>query len=331
MVQELITTKSGKVSDYLHQIDVRAYGATRMLSLYLGEFDNCSILFDCGSSLDIRKTLRYLKNQKILLSSIKYLITSHHHFDHNGGLWKLYKEIKKYSQDVKIITNQQTKELLNNYESHLDRARRTYGNLVGEMKPIEDSAFKIIKPNQKFYSDPSNFDIIETFYKNGSEIKLAILRTPGHTPDHQSSILIKNNLIEFIFLGEAAGTLYHTTKLVTMPVSMPVYYNHKDYMNTIENLKNLHPLNAGFGHFGIVNGEKNIRELILEHESFMKKFRALVIKFYEEKPDTKYIVNKIMPFLTERTDLTVDNSLIFNSIALGIVYGMMMDLGYRKE
>ncbi len=328
MVQELITTTSGKVSDYLHQIDVRAYGTTRMLSLYLGVFDDCSILFDCGSSLDVKKTLRYLKNHKIPLSSIKYLITSHHHFDHNGGLWKLYEEIKKHNQDVKIITNQQTKELLNNYESHLDRARRTYGNLVGDMKPIENKAFKIIEPNLIFNAD---FDIVDTFYKNGSEIKLVILKTPGHTPDHQSSMLIRNNIIEFLFFGEAVGTLYHTTKLVTMPVSMPVYYNHKDYMNSIENLKKLQPLIAGFGHFGIVNGEKNIKEILLEHESFMKKFRKLIIKFYEEKPDTKYIVNKIIPILTERTDLTADHNPVFNSIALGIVYGMMMDLGYRKE
>jgi len=331
MVQELITTTSGKVNDYLHQIDVRAYGTTRMLSLYLGEFDDSSILFDCGSSLDVKKTLRYLKNHKIPLSSMKYLVTSHHHFDHTGGLWKLYEEIKKHNQDVKIITNQQTKELLNNYESHLDRARRTYGNLVGDMKPIEDKAFKIIEPNPIFYADPINFDIVDTFYKNGSEIKLAILKTPGHTPDHQSSMLIRNNIIEFLFLGEAVGTLYHTTKLVTMPVSMPVYYNHKDYMNSIGNLKKLRPLIAGFGHFGIVNGEKNIREIVLEHESFMKKFRKLIMEFYEEKPDTKYIVNKIVPILTERTDLTTDHNSVFNSIALGIVYGMMMDLGYRKE
>lgn len=225
MVQELITTTSGKVSDYLHHIDVRAYGTTRMLSIYLGEFDDCSILFDCGSSLDIKKIFRYFRHHQISLSSLKYLVTSHHHFDHNGGLWKLYEEIKKHNPDIKIITNQKTKELLNNYKSHLERAKRTYGNLIGDMKLIEEEAFEIIEPNS--YSNPINFDVIETFNKNGSEIKLAILKTPGHTPDHQSPMLIRDNTIEFLFFGEAAGTLYHTTKLVTMPVSMPVYYNHK--------------------------------------------------------------------------------------------------------
>ncbi|MFX1410820.1 MAG: MBL fold metallo-hydrolase [Promethearchaeota archaeon] len=331
MVQEIITTKTGMVGDYLHLIDVRAFGTTRMLSIYLGEFDDCSILFDCGSSLDIKKLLRYLRKARIPLDSLKYLITSHHHFDHNGGLWKLYNEIKKCNPDVKIIANQDTKELLNNYKSHLERAKRTYGNLTGEMRSIVESAFKIIEPNQKFYSDSKNFSIIDKFHKNGLEIKLATLKTPGHTPDHQTSILINDNQIDFLFLGEALGTIYHTTKLVTMPVSMPAFYDHKEYLNSIENLKNLHPLKVGFGHFGIVNGEKNYRQLLIEHESFMKKFRTLIIKFYEEKPETKYIVNKILPLLTKRTDLPIKHNSVFKDITLGIVYGMLVDLGFRES
>jgi hypothetical protein len=35
--------------------------------------------------------------------------------------------------------------------------------------------------------------------------------------------------------------------------------------------------------------------------------------------------------LIKRTDLSFEENSIFNGIALGIVYGMMMDLGYRKE
>ena len=111
MHEQLITLKSGKVNEYLHMIDVKAYGTTRMLSVFLGEFDDCSILFDCGSSLDIKRSLRYFKKNQIPLSSFKYLITSHHHFDHNGGLWKLYEEIKAHNPNVKILTNQITNEI----------------------------------------------------------------------------------------------------------------------------------------------------------------------------------------------------------------------------
>ena len=171
---------------------------------------------------------------------------------------------------------------------------------------------------------------IETFTVNGSEVKLAILRTPGHTPDHQTPVLIKENLIDFIFLGEAAGTIYHDSKLLTMPTSMPIYYNHEEYMRTLVNLKQLIPLMAGFGHFGVINGKKNVREILLEHESFMEIFKSLIIKYHDEKPETKYIVKKVFPLLFPRTDLSVDRNPIFKSVTLAIVYGMMISLGLRS-
>jgi len=330
MDKEVITLNSGKVNDYLHHIDMKGYGTPRTLSVFLAEFDNCSILFDCGSSLDIKNGLRYFKKNQIPLSSFKYLITSHHHFDHNGGMWKLYEEIKNHNPNVKILTNNMTKHLLNDYEHHLNRGRSTYGALVGEMKPIEEKAFKIIEPSKFVNSNSGKLEIIDYFTVNGSEIKLAILKTPGHTPDHQSPVLIKGKSIEFIFLGEAVGTMYHKSKLLTMPTSMPIYYNHEDYMDTIGCLKRLNPLMAGFGHFGVVNGKKNVREILREHESFMKKFKSTIEKYYKERPKTKYIVEKIMPLLLPRTDLSIDYNSIFNNISLAVVYGMMISLGFRS-
>lgn len=128
MVEELITLNSGKVNEYLLHLDANAYGTKRMLSLFLGEFDDGSVLIDCGSSLDVNRTLRYFNKIDVPLSSFKYLITTHHHFDHVGGLWKLYEEIKKHNPDVKILTNTITKELLNDFHLHLKRGKRTYGD-----------------------------------------------------------------------------------------------------------------------------------------------------------------------------------------------------------
>jgi hypothetical protein len=114
-----------------------------------------------------------------------------------------------------------------------------------------------------------------------------------------------------------------------MPTSMPIYYNHEEYMKTLQNLRQLAPLMAGFGHFGVVNGRNNVYEILLEHETFMKKFKSLVIRYHNEKPETKYIVDKILPELLPRTDLPIDSNSLFKNIALGIVYGMMISLGFR--
>ncbi|MHA2289858.1 MAG: MBL fold metallo-hydrolase [Promethearchaeota archaeon] len=331
MVKDFITIENKKLNDYLYHIDARAYGAPRMLSIFVAKFDKSSIIIDCGSSLDTKKLVRFLKKLNIELSSFKYLTTTHHHFDHNGGLWQLYDLLKEHNPEVKIVTNEKTKELLNDYEDHLARGKRTYGNLIGIMKPIEEKAFKINSPSTNFDSNPNNLDFIDTFTINGSVVKFGILKTPGHTPDHQCPIFVKDNNLDFIHLGESLGTIYHSTELVTMPTSMPTYYDHEQYMNTLQNLKNLSPSESGFGHFGVVSGKENFHTLLLEHESFMKEFRSAIIKLYEEKPETRYVFEHMMPMLIPRTDLSFGDDSIFNGIALGIVYGMMMDLGYRKD
>ncbi|NVM18810.1 MAG: MBL fold metallo-hydrolase [Candidatus Lokiarchaeota archaeon] len=331
MVEDFITIETKQLNDYLYHIDARAYGAPRMLSIFVAKFDKYSVLIDCGSSLDTKKLVRFLKKLNIDLASFKYLTTTHHHFDHNGGLWQLYELLIEHNPEVRILTNEKTKELLNDYEDHLARGKRTYGNLTGIMKPIEEKAFKIITPSTNFSSNPSKLDFIDSFTIDGSEVKLGILKTPGHTPDHQCPVFVKGDNLDFIHLGESVGTIYHSTELVTMPTSMPTYYNHEQYMNTLQNLKKLSPSRVGFGHFGVIFGKENFRTLLLEHESFMKTFRAAIIKFYSEKPETRYVFERITPMLFPRTDLSFDEDSVFSGIALGVVYGMMMDLGYRKE
>lgn len=327
MAQEIITVKSGKINDYLHHFDLKQLGTKRMLSGYIAEFDDCAICMDIGSSFEVKHLLRYAKRNKIPLSSFKYLITSHHHFDHNGGMWKLYEEIKRHNPEVKILTNQQTKDFLNNYEAHLKRARRGFGNMVGIMKAIEDQAFKIINGSEH----PTNLDIIDKFNINGSEVELAILKTPGHTYDHQCTIFLKNGEIDFIFLGEAAGTMYHSSKLLTLPVSAPIHYNFNEDMETIGKLIKLRPQKVGFSHFGIINGKENVREILSDHESFMKEFRARIIEYHKELDETRYICEKITPFLLPRTDMFGEAHLVIQNMVLQAVYGVMMDLGYRND
>jgi glyoxylase-like metal-dependent hydrolase (beta-lactamase superfamily II) len=213
----------------------------------------------------------------------------------------------------------------------LSRAERTFGNFIGEMRPIEEKAYKIIKPLKDFPKNINTYLPIDTFYSNGEKVNMVIFHTPGHTPDHQSIVFIKNNEIDFLFLGEAAGTIYHTTELLTMPTSMPVYYNHTNYIESLHRLQNSIPNFAGFCHFGVVKGKKQIKTLLKNHEKFMREFREKIKKYYNEGPETKYVYDKIYPFLSKRTNLIGMEHPIMKNIVLGVVYGMMMDLGYREK
>jgi len=247
-------------------------------------------------------------------------------------MWKLYAEVKKHNPEVKILTNSKTMDLLNDFEHHLDRAKRTYKDVAGDMEPIEPSAFKIIEPRSNFSSDPNSLDFIETFHKDGKEIKLAIMKTPGHTPDHQCPLFVRNNEIDFLYSGEAIGTIYHSTKLISMPTSMPIYFNYIDFMKTLENIQKLKtPLSVGFTHFGVIKGKDHVRYFIEEHKEFLKNFRSKVDHYYQEKPETSYVFEKLTPYFKERTDIPGGgNDLALGNIILAVVYGMLIDLGHRE-
>jgi glyoxylase-like metal-dependent hydrolase (beta-lactamase superfamily II) len=283
--------------------------------------------------LEINRLLDFVKNHNVDLNNVKYLIPTHHHFDHAGGMWKLYEIIKDYNSEIKILTNKATKDLLNNYESHLNRAKRTFGQFIGEMKTIEDQAFKLIEPVDFSDSNIKNMEIVDEFKINGSKVQLAILKTPGHTHDHQCPVFIKDEILDFIYFGESVGTIYHSSKLITLPTSMPVYFNYVEYMKSLVNLININPEPnfAGFGHFGVIKGSEYINQILLEHKEFMELFRKEIIDAYNENPQTKHVVEKLTPILTPRTDLIKGGHPILTNIILGIVYGMMIDLGYRKD
>ncbi|MGV9173127.1 MAG: MBL fold metallo-hydrolase [Promethearchaeia archaeon] len=326
-----IITDSGNINDYLYHVDLREFGVSRVLSSFIAEFEEGVVFLDCGTSLEINKLLKFAKSHGIDLTNVKYLIPTHHHFDHAGGMWKLYKKIKKHSPGVKILTNRQTKKLLNDYEFHLNRAKRTFGDFIGEMKPIEEEAFELIEPLENYRKIKIAGSVIDTFHIDSSEVHLKILNSPGHTPDHQSPLFMKDGEINFIFLGEAVGTIYHSTELVTMPTSMPVFYDHKKYMQTLQKFQEINAQMAGFCHFGVVKGKSNVSFILREHKEFIQSFRDKVKQYYEEKPKTRHVVERIMPHLTKRTDLAGEEHPVLKNIVLGVVYGMMMDLGYREN
>jgi len=144
-------------------------------------------------------------------------------------------------------------------------------------------------------------------------------------------VFLKDGEVDFIFLGEAAGFLQHDTKLLTLPVSAPPLYNFNDDMETIKKLKKLKAYKVGFAHFGVVVGKNNVAEILTDHEIFMKEFRARIIEYYEEKDDTRYICEKIAPFLQARSNVFKNLSDVAQYVALQGVYGVMIDLGYRDR
>lgn len=326
--------ESGKINDYLHLVDIKQFGQDRVFSVFIAEFDNSSVILDCGTSFDINRLIRYMKRNQISLSSVKYIIPTHHHFDHSGGLWKLYDKIKEENSCIKILCSLKFKTIMNNFENepHFIHARKTFGSLIGEIKPIEDSAYKVIDSRDYINNRERYLNIVDSFMLNNHNVGLSFLETSGHSPDHVCPMFVINNQVDFIYFGDALGIKNNKYKLITAPSCSVPNFNYEDYMHSVDALREFNPLSAGFSHAGYILGSNNVRHLMEEHKILMKEFRKMVIKYYGENPKTKYVFEKIWPWLKTRSDVGKDytNHPMIRKLSVSMIYGMMADLGYRK-
>ena len=326
-----IITESGQFSDNLFLIDTEQFSKKRITTVFCyWDGENC-YLIDIGTSDNVQTILRFLKKNDIPLQKVKGLFLSHYHFDHGGGSTKLWKTIhrKEEKSNFKIITTTETKEKLQHADSHIIGAKTTFGNFVGEMTPIsielEGEAYEIISFDKDYTLSPS---------KN---ITIRLISTPGHSNDHCSPTIFRNDVPIFCFIGEASGCLYNGSELLSQPTSMPPNFQFEKYMNSLEKIIDLNPENLGLCHFGVISGKMDIKTYLIGHKKYMIDFRATVIDLYKKNHSTRFIIENLKEyFFNDDKFIDIyyrklnDHTNFLSNLRLALTYGMMISLGFRK-
>ncbi len=320
--------ETGKITEYLYHIDTRQFSINRITSVYCYWDGKIALLFDVGTSENVRHVMRVMKRTlKIPLEKLQAIIPTHYHFDHGGGALDLWRKMQKYNPTFQIYTTPETKRLLLHAKDHLKGAKTTFGEFVGTMDPLTDSeaerAFHIIQVN-----DNLSFDF-------PAGIQLQIIPTPGHTHDHKSLVLSKNNHNSFVFAGEALGTYFGDPEGQSLPSSMPPNFKYAAYMRTLNFLRELDPHNLGVCHFGVLKGQEFIRKYINQHEAYMQTMFREIQAAFNQDPRTRSILTAL-----RAQGLGVENrvgeyyvpylhSPFFDNLFLAVTYAMMVDMGYR--
>ncbi len=309
----------GEFLPHFHHVDLHQFGSPKITSSYIFTNNNHSILFDCGTTDNVRRLLQYLRKANISLESIDYMVPSHHHFDHFYGAFKLYPIVAEKNPNVKVLCTKAIVDRLNDPAPHLERAKRTYGDLVGEIGYLPENAFEIVQPDAKV-------DV-----PGWPGYVLQLVATPGHEPEHQSpTIWSPGGEALFCYVGEAAGAQFNSTKPITLPTSMPPGFRFDPFMASLEKLIQIKPQNISFCHFGAVTGAKDSLEALMDQKEFLPKYRIKIKELFEEYRSTRPVVEGMRSFIKERSDFPQGNSVI-DSIILAIVYGMLADLGFKER
>ena len=311
-----ITKTSGKITSEIFHLDINQYGIPRSCSVYLLVTPQSIVIMDIGTSNDVNSILEFLKVNNLPLKKIKYLIPSHHHFDHFGGGWKLFERIKKENSQVKVLTTMETKLQLQDSEEHLSRAKRTFGERIGLMNPLPEEAYEIIEAN-------------ESILIPGLKKQFLLLATPGHTSDHVCPTLINNGETEFVYLGESAGGLLHSQQLLTVPSSMPPEFKFNTYIKSLRKLIKLKPHNVGYAHSGVVQGQEATKQILKEHLDFSFCFRDFVENKFTERRETRFVVEQFIEQEMKKRSESYTHKLYTNYV-VAVVYGQLIDLGLKE-
>ncbi|MHA1966214.1 MAG: MBL fold metallo-hydrolase [Candidatus Hodarchaeales archaeon] len=153
-----IIISSGRISNDLFHIDLCQFNLPRITSSFVLNTSKEIIILDSGTSNDVSSILEFFSANNLSLKKIRYIIPSHHHFDHAGGVWKLWKNIKVKNPHVKVLTTEDIKNKLQKPKSLMKRAKKTFGEFIGEMNPLSEESYEIVKPNETISLSGSNIN-----------------------------------------------------------------------------------------------------------------------------------------------------------------------------
>jgi glyoxylase-like metal-dependent hydrolase (beta-lactamase superfamily II) len=188
-----------------------------------------SILIDVGAG-SLNSIKKLCDNIKTIqpLDQIKYILITHAHIDHVGGL----KEIKtRYLTNACIIAHKYAAEIINTEDS-IRSAANWYQT---KLKSI-DIDIEIIQP----------YDINLT----GGGFK--VIPTPGHTPGSVVGLLSVPDSKECIVFGQDIHGPF-----------MPEWGSDiSQWINSMQIILRYEPDYLCEGHFGIIRGKRNVKRFI---------------------------------------------------------------------
>ncbi|MFW9785801.1 MAG: MBL fold metallo-hydrolase, partial [Candidatus Heimdallarchaeota archaeon] len=218
--------------------------------------ESLCFLVDPGPNVTINLLKKRLDQLKIKDSKLNYILLTHPHIDHAGGVGKLLKSFPK----AKIICHP-----------------RAIKHLI-DPKKLWEGSLRVLGKAAEYYGkiDPVPEDCIG-YQENIENGQIKVLETLGHSSHHQS-YLFKNVL----FVGEACGHHYSSNKVIYIRPATPPIFEYDIYISSLQKLKNL-DLNGYkicFPHWGM--RENAVMMINMAYEQ-IKIWVNVIESFYDKK------------------------------------------------
>ena len=306
---------SGEYEDGLfHLVDLNLYDSSIFGNACIFQANEDLIIFDAGTSENVNQIVNHIDFHELKTRKI-YIVLSHHHFDHSGGVLPLITHFEKNHVPVKLVTTTLMAARLRNISKHVDGARKQFKKMLGTVKRIPNQYVISMRPGSRFVIDMDH--VIE------------LLPTPGHCPDHVSPVVYKRGKPVLCYLGEALG-INLRKHLSPLPACVAPDFSRVEYVASIKKIRSLEPEIGIFGHVGGVRGIENVIstcDLALTKLDEVTKY--IKTSMHEKRLSTSQLVEVMKNKYKEYIATCVMDDEIVDNLSFLLVYGLLKDLGYK--
>lgn len=244
---------------YAHGITRIDTGMVReeLAACYLMEDEGEIAIIETGTHYTVPVILKLLQEKNIEPSQVKYVIPTHVHLDHAGGVGGLMAELPNATAVIHPLGAKHMIEPSKLRAGTIavygeDGFKNTYGDLI----PVDESRVVIGEDNLTL--------------KLGSRT-LTILDTPGHARHH---FCVHDSLSQGIFSGDTFGISYPnlqgTDKAFIFPTTTPVQFDPDALIISIAKLMAKQPQSMFLTHYGeLPNPQQYQQELVDQIKSYV--------------------------------------------------------------
>lgn len=225
------------------------YIRRNLAAIYLIEHKGDVAIIESGTSHSLSRVLTVLDNMNIAPERVKYIVPTHIHLDHAGGVGSM---MNAFPNAKMIVHPRGARHMVD--PSFLIKAvidvygQEKYNALYGELTPVPDE--KIVKAEDNMVFELSD----RTF---------SIRYTPGHAEHH---ICIWDELSKGWFTGDTFGVSYPEmtgiTKRHIIPTTTPTHFNPEKLLNSIDLLMSYKPACMYLTHFGLLENPQDYCEIL---------------------------------------------------------------------
>ena len=235
---------------------------------------------------------------KLGIRKPQYIIPTHIHLDHAGGLGRLA-EIFPESQ---IVLNRQGAKHMVEPSRLIKSTRMAFGDdfedSYGPILPLPESQLRLVQDGDKL--------------KLGGR-QLLIIHTPGHAAHH---IAIFDTKSRGLFCGESLGLIYGPG-YPPLPAVAPPSFNLELYLKDMSKLKALKPRLLFYSHGTVADEPERLIETAVANTKLVGE---LILNDLKAGKSDEVIIKAIGDHLTERFNAPLDEYELMSNVSGYIHY-----------